>query len=101
MVKIILHRNNGSGLTYARRYSLLLAYGLSTEDDDGEKFTQNNKVHSNETISIKLVSSLADVIRNKGYTSEYVLGIMSKYRIKRLEELKLEDLPNFKKDLGI
>lgn len=29
----------GSGLTYARRYSLYMAYGLATEDDDAESFT--------------------------------------------------------------
>ena len=29
----------GSGLTYARRYSLLLAFGLATADDDGTSFT--------------------------------------------------------------
>lgn len=30
----------GSGLTYARRYSLYMAYGLATEDDDGEALTK-------------------------------------------------------------
>ena len=30
----------GSALTYARRYSLLLAYGLATEDDDAESLTK-------------------------------------------------------------
>ena len=30
----------GSGITYARRYSLLMAYGLATEDDDGESYTK-------------------------------------------------------------
>jgi hypothetical protein len=29
----------GSALTYARRYSLLLAFGLATADDDGESLT--------------------------------------------------------------
>ena len=29
----------GSALTYARRYSLLMAYGLATEDDDAESLT--------------------------------------------------------------
>lgn len=32
-------QEQGSGLTYARRYSLLMAYGLATEDDDGESLT--------------------------------------------------------------
>ena len=30
----------GSALTYARRYSLLLAFGLATEDDDAESLTR-------------------------------------------------------------
>lgn len=29
----------GSGITYARRYSLLMAYGLATEDDDASNLT--------------------------------------------------------------
>lgn len=34
----------GSGLTYARRYSLYMAYGLAIEDDDAESFTiENNR----------------------------------------------------------
>jgi hypothetical protein len=32
-------QEQGSGLTYARRYSLLMAYGLATEDDDAESLT--------------------------------------------------------------
>lgn len=30
----------GSGLTYARRYSLYMAYGLATEDDDAQCMTK-------------------------------------------------------------
>ena len=30
----------GSALTYARRYSLLMAFGLATEDDDGACLTE-------------------------------------------------------------
>lgn len=33
----------GSALTYARRYSLLMAYGLSTTDDDAESLTVGRK----------------------------------------------------------
>ncbi len=31
----------GSAITYARRYSLLMVYGLATEDDDAECLTRN------------------------------------------------------------
>lgn len=44
-------QEQGSGLTYARRYSLLMAYGLATEDDDGESLTA--KVKPNETVYSK------------------------------------------------
>lgn len=44
----------GSALTYARRYSLLMAYGLATTDDDAESLTvkpdatKQKEDHSNE-----------------------------------------------------
>lgn len=33
-------QENGSAITYARRYSLLMAFGLATEDDDAQSLTQ-------------------------------------------------------------
>ena len=33
-------QQQGSALTYARRYSLLMAYGLATEDDDAQSLTR-------------------------------------------------------------
>lgn len=33
-------QEQGSGLTYARRYSLYMAYGLATEDDDAQSYDQ-------------------------------------------------------------
>ena len=34
-------QEHGSALTYARRYSLLMAYGLATDDDDAESLNRS------------------------------------------------------------
>lgn len=43
----------GSALTYARRYSLLLAFGLATEDDDAECMTLPDGLTETQIKAIK------------------------------------------------
>ena len=48
-------QKQGSAITYARRYSLLMAYGLATEDDDANslnKFTEEYKEPTKEDAQI-------------------------------------------------
>jgi hypothetical protein len=62
----------GSSLTYCRRYSLLMALGLATEDDDGASLTQKKE------------ATLEDA---KSYTIKF-----GKHKGKTLEQLIKEDM---------
>lgn len=42
-------QEQGSAITYARRYSLLMAFGLATEDDDGAALTPPKQTAKAET----------------------------------------------------
>ncbi|HHX69673.1 MAG TPA: hypothetical protein GX708_16705 [Gallicola sp.] len=42
-------QEQGSALTYARRYSLLMAYGLATEDDDAQSLSREKEDTKMET----------------------------------------------------
>lgn len=78
----------GSSLTYCRRYSLLMALGLATEDDDGASLTQ-------EPTKEEALEYVIDFGKHKGKKLtevpkeyiEWMLGNATNERLKKLIEL--------------
>lgn len=78
----------GSSLTYCRRYSLLMALGLATEDDDGASLNQ-------EPTKEEAMEYVIDFGKHKGKKLnevpkeylEWMLGNAKNERIKKLIEL--------------
>lgn len=58
----------GSALTYLRRYSLLMAFGLATTDDDAACFT----TFTPKTINKAQAKSLLDLVKTKGMDEEWL-----------------------------
>ena len=70
-------QENGSAITYARRYSLLMAFGLATDDDDAESQTKKNSISkkaekSEEQLNKEMAASVdkSQVPNGKGVTPE-------------------------------
>lgn len=76
-------QEQGSALTYARRYSLLMAFGLATDDDDAEALTKK------ETKKILATPKQVDILENN-CTDEEKQKIYDAYSVKSLSELPIE-----------
>lgn len=86
----------GSSLTYARRYSLLMAYGLATTDDDAESLTVKSQEedHSNEMCGSAELAVL-EAMTKKAFNVEDVSKVFKTWPnitkgqyVKAMEEIK-------------
>lgn len=99
-------QEQGSALTYARRYSLLMAYGLSTEDDDAESLTTNKITPKQtytqpktDTISGVTETHLRKFIAEQNIANEKVISTLQKFNKNKLIELHDSEVEDFKKGL--
>lgn len=90
----------GSSLTYCRRYSLLMALGLATEDDDGASLTVKKEATKEDaekwTFSFGKYkgSQMQDILeQDKQYVDWYLNNKASEYDMKCYELLTGEKLP--------
>ena len=64
----------GSALTYARRYSLLMAYGLATTDDDAESLTVKQEDHSMAKGKARIADRIEEMMQDDDLTTEEMCG---------------------------
>ena len=88
-------QEQGSAITYARRYSLLMAFGLATEDDDAQSLTRPEPKVDPEAYG-KMKSELLKLIMEKKLTGEAVAKL---YNVKAIDDMNLKQLENAVKNI--
>ena len=79
----------GSALTYARRYSLLLAFGLATSDDDGATLTVKPDKRATRPVRKSKVNPETTESEDKAYRQA---GISAVKRLLDTGALELDDV---------
>lgn len=94
-------QENGSAITYARRYSLLMAFGLATADEDAEKLTKTDEqlnkemaesvdkdlVPSGKPVDAQRIKRIMGELERTGVSIDTILGA---YQCKDLREMTEE-----------
>lgn len=106
-------QEQGSAITYARRYSLLMAFGLATEDDDAEMLTRQKQQKpqsqskpaqptppepqpTDGIVSENDISVLREMFKSKGIEEKFALDL---YKIKSLEGITQSKYANMVKNI--
>jgi hypothetical protein len=99
-------QEQGSATTYARRYSLLMAFGLATEDDDAQCLTKTNEEEQPKKETHKKVSKATEKqieLIKELYSEEEIekaLDIVKKENIEDLTVVEASSLISKRKELA-
>lgn len=90
-------QQQGAAITYARRYSLLMAFGLATEDDDAESLTVKKETpkETKSDLEAKRDELTAILIKEKiDFTVVFRL-----YNVNRFNEMNIAQIENALKNI--
>ena len=76
-------QEQGSALTYARRYSLLMAFGLATEDDDAQSL--NKKMKEEAKATPKQIELLLKI-----YKDDNLSKLLEINKIQKIEDITMK-----------
>lgn len=102
-------QEQGSAITYARRYSLLMAFGLATEDDDAESLTKKKTFKQEPTkeqpeespkLSAEQMKILIQTQEKYRVSYERFMEILRKHGYNRLEDVLIADFAKIGNALG-
>ena len=100
-------QQQGSALTYARRYSLLMAFGLATEDDDAQSLSRPKRTDysykKNETITQEeadVLEALISAVKAEDPVDVRIEKICKTYNVKSLTELNAAQYAELVKKLN-
>lgn len=77
-------QEQGSAITYARRYSLLMAFGLATEDDDAQSLSRPKNAPMVDTIGEAHVKTIKAELERTGVNENAFLATMKVKSIKSM-----------------
>ena len=87
-------QQQGAAITYARRYSLLMAFGLATEDDDAESLTIRKNESPQDTGKAK-----ADLLREMQKHNVTAEALCKVYNVKAIDDLTASAMQNAIKNM--
>lgn len=86
-------QQQGAAITYARRYSLLMAFGLATEDDDAESLSVKR---DNAQEAGKAKAELLKEMQKQKVSTEAVCKV---YNVKSIDDLSAQAMQNAIKNM--